>query len=52
MLPRVRGLQTETSKKVDHPMAKDRWNTSPGLSFIKPDSLCSIATSGLSSKRT
>ena len=51
MLPRVRGLRTETSKKVGRPLAKDGWNTSPGLFFVKPDSLCSLTTSGLSSKR-
>ena len=51
MLPRMRGLRTETLKKVGRPLAKDGSNTSPGLFFVKPDSFCSLATSVLSSKR-
>ena len=51
MLRRVRGLRTKTSKKFGRPLTKDGWNTSPGLFFVKPDSLCSLATSGLSNKR-
>ena len=42
MFPRVTGLRIETSKKVGCPLSKDGWNTSPGLSFVEPDSLCSL----------